>query len=514
MGEMIANSGKSVNFAFKTIAAMKKISLLLIVALMALGAWAQEIKDGDTFFDGWNYYTAEVRHSGVIHFIDNESDEDFTIQKVDKKKGEYKLIPERQADDPKFGCQWEARVQFISKDNVDCLAFYPEKETISCLIPRVHATREQCEKTQESMQDCELKNIVSDFAINRACQVGLSRAEIEPALGILSTRSPLTLLESVNKQLLTYALAHADDESESDGGRFIDDDFDGDTDIVPVYKDMAAWHASSAVDVISGITNNMAVVINGYQPMNLSEVLNRPSLFYGVEGRGYFQEEEEQPEDIESPLVISKEVYEGRELIIRNIHGLTLRGESGAHLVVDAAYANVLSFENCDNIRIENLTLGHAVEKGTCTGGVIYLRGCSDVEIVNCDLYGCGTYGIEALDCSNVKVDNTVIRDCSDGGVNLSYTDDAHFTDCDIVRCGNGDATVTALFSNNMTFDRCRFAENTGSFLFWLNKEPVTLNNCEVHYMNELSNKQSLLKGNTKWHKDANPLTPRAIGPK
>ena len=117
-------------------------------------------------------------------------------------------------------------------------------------------------------------------------------------------------------------------------------------------------------------------------------------------------------------------------------------------------------------------------------------------------------------DCSNVKVDNTVIRDCSDGGVNLSYTDDAHFTDCDIVRCGNGDATVTALFSNNMTFDRCRFAENTGSFLFWLNKEPVTLNNCEVHYMNELSNKQSLLKGNTKWHKDANPLTPRAIGPK
>ena len=66
---------------------MKKISLLLIVALMALGAWAQEIKDGDTFFDGWNYYTAEVRHSGVIHFIDNESDEDFTIQKVDKKKG-------------------------------------------------------------------------------------------------------------------------------------------------------------------------------------------------------------------------------------------------------------------------------------------------------------------------------------------------------------------------------------------------------------------------------------------
>ena len=494
---------------------MKKISLLLIVALMALGAWAQEIGNGDTFFDGWHYYTAEVRHSGVIHFIDRESDEDFTIQKVGKKQGEYKLIPERQADDPKFGCQWGSRVQFINKDYVECLAFYPEEKTIGCVVPRVYATREHCEETQEYMDGLELRNIVTNFSMNQAYVAGMSREDIERALGILSTRSPLTLQERVNQQVMTYALAHVDDDCESDGGRFIDDDFDGDTDAVPLDNDMTAWHASTAVDVISGITNNMVVAINGYQPMNLSEVLNRPSLFDGVEGRGYFPEEEEQPEDIETPLAISKEVYDGRELIIRNIHGLTLRGESGAHLVVDAAYANVLSFENCDNIRIENLTLGHAVEKGFCTGGVIYLRNCNNVEIVNCDLYGCGTYGIEALDCSNVKVENTVIRDCSYGGLTLSYCDDVQFTDCDIVRCGDNDATVTVLATNNLKFDRCRFAQNTGSTLFLLNEEPVMLNDCEVRYSGALSNKSSLLKGTAEWyHGDSNPLTPRTIGPK
>ena len=59
---------------------------------------------------------------------------------------------------------------------------------------------------------------------------------------------------------------------------------------------------------------------------------------------------------------------------------------------VNPRYAFCLKFVNCSNCEVENLTIGHTVG-GFCSGGVIGAEQ-SSVTVKDCDLYGCGTYGL------------------------------------------------------------------------------------------------------------------------
>ena len=67
----------------------------------------------------------------------------------------------------------------------------------------------------------------------------------------------------------------------------------------------------------------------------------------------------------------------------------------GIEIVSTPRYAAVMRFESCRNLRFEGFTAGHTDGAGTCTGAVLNFANCTDVEVDRCDLYGCGTYGVE-----------------------------------------------------------------------------------------------------------------------
>ena len=112
------------------------------------------------------------------------------------------------------------------------------------------------------------------------------------------------------------------------------------------------------------------------------------------------------------------EAYDGWELTIQ-ADGVRLIGKGDVEVVTQPRYANVLHFENCRDFQVQGLTLGHTPEQGSCSGNVIRMDGCSNGTVDSCDLYGCGTTGIVAMETRDVTVQNSTIHDCSEGGLYL-----------------------------------------------------------------------------------------------
>lgn len=143
---------------------------------------------------------------------------------------------------------------------------------------------------------------------------------------------------------------------------------------------------------------------------------------------------------------------DGPQLVICNLRGLSITG-GGADKVTFSAeprYAEVLAFDNCRDIELSGFTAGHAQEPGTCVGGVLYFNESSNVKVSGCSLYGCGVWGVTAIDSSDIAVKDTEIYDCSSGDINLSGCRNVSFENCDIH--DNGLSRIVNQ-SSNVTID-------------------------------------------------------------
>ena len=126
------------------------------------------------------------------------------------------------------------------------------------------------------------------------------------------------------------------------------------------------------------------------------------------------------------------EVYDdGWELEIAGVENLTIRAaRAGAEIVTAPRYACVLAFVNCKNVTLDGFIAGHTDGPGFCTGAVLHMLGCRDMSVTGCDLYGCGTYGLELDKCRGVHALGTTIRDCSYGAVYANACSDVLLDDC------------------------------------------------------------------------------------
>lgn len=130
------------------------------------------------------------------------------------------------------------------------------------------------------------------------------------------------------------------------------------------------------------------------------------------------------------------ECYDGPELIITGASNLTIRAAASdpaaTAFTAKPRYADVICFQDCGNIRIEGLTMGHSEGSGDCTGAVLGFENCSGITLDRCRLYGCGTLGVNAYGCSDLRLTDCEIYDCSIGGVVLYSVYGASFQNCRI----------------------------------------------------------------------------------
>ena len=164
-------------------------------------------------------------------------------------------------------------------------------------------------------------------------------------------------------------------------------------------------------------------------------------------------------------VVIDDNWADGNELVISYCDDLMISGAYTSayvtELVIDPTHSAVIKFENCNNIKLNSLTLGHT-EQGSCYGNVVQLDRCNDVGLYSVDLFGCGVYGIGANSaCSDLRVYNSVIRDCSGGAFELSaikgpvtFANCMFFDSEDGGWCSSGMSTPV-----HIEFKKCYFGE-------------------------------------------------------
>jgi hypothetical protein len=243
------------------------------------------------------------------------------------------------------------------------------------------------------------------------------------------------------------------------------------------YSEDDVVEVSSAMDLARAIQQH-AKNIKIFGRINLSSINyeEAPYLF-----GDYSTLDEDSPEGL----------YYGSDAIYFNkISGLNIMGSGNdAEILTQNADCTVLSFIGCNDLTLENLWIGHDVT-GSCDSGVLGLVDCKGVSINRCQLYGCGTDAINAINCEGMEVSNTLMDHCSDAAF---WIQDCmvKFTHCEFMGIGGQlfNAATEECAGSDITLEDCYIHDNAYNYgegpvtsTLFAFAIPVKMKNCVIHH--------------------------------
>jgi len=143
--------------------------------------------------------------------------------------------------------------------------------------------------------------------------------------------------------------------------------------------------------------------------------------------------------------------------VVSGVSNMTIRGSGvlSSSLLTEPRYSFVIEFVDCSDLLISNLIAGHT-SGGYCENGVFGFSNCRDVVISDCDLFGCGTVGLELRDSSRFRFTNSIIRDCTYGIMEFINSHDLLFENS--VFRDNGEYFGVELWGcSGIEFTNCSF---------------------------------------------------------
>lgn len=191
---------------------------------------------------------------------------------------------------------------------------------------------------------------------------------------------------------------------------------------------------------------------------------------YGTEGKEYYTWEDRSDNWLREPEENSF------ELCLKNLENCCITGSRDAEIVTVPRTAAVLSAQNCSGLVLSGFTAGHTVMADPCEGEVIRLVACADTWVENCSLYGCGTWGVSAVDCDKLTVTGSDIHECSSGGVSFAHCRNTLMTGCTLRNCGYRDNAFSIVYiydSKDLRITGCDMYENRTDVLFNLYGDDV-----------------------------------------
>ena len=237
----------------------------------------------------------------------------------------------------------------------------------------------------------------------------------------------------------------------------------------------------TAEQFLNALGSNRNVLIAKDTEIDLTPILNDKSLFRtrfkmwmpdassGINGG--------------RETVVSEEVFDGRQLTLVNMKQLLIEGEQNSRIVVEPRYAFCLNFVDCSQCTVRNLTIGHT-EGGYCEGGVIGVKRGWRNMVTDCDLYGCGTYGLDLDGTNSFSLYSSKIHDCTYGIMQLQNCEAVHCTHCDFLH--NREYTlVESRGCVGTVFEDCRFYANWGDAALFSFDREFTLLGCAVYHPTE-----------------------------
>lgn len=188
------------------------------------------------------------------------------------------------------------------------------------------------------------------------------------------------------------------------------------------------------------------------------------------------------------PYVKLRECYDGGiEVVIQNVDGIFITGDLESavvtELVVETRYGAVLNFEDCNNVVLNGLTMGHTQE-GACDESVLTFVNSTDIHLSAMDLYGCGMYGFSAMNGSgNVYVQSSIIRDCEAGPFYITEPIGKYeFRDCWLIGSFGG-GHYEPVNEAALSFVECSFGEQETNY--WYFNEDAVFIDCQWEEITE-----------------------------
>ena len=502
---------------------MRKLLFVIVLCLCAfLSVQAQNIPNGSKWWNGSDLYTATVRAGGVVYFQGSDYNE-LTIEKDGDKPGLYKIIPSRQAEDrPSIRGEFGWRVQHIRQEGMNFLVVRRPNGDASEVLVLTPDNLKDCQNQEKWAEEQPVSDIITGMLLNTNYlgrfsknELRLMRNEIlarhgwkfqskdlQEHFGKQSWYKPvannntikLNIIEQTNVQLIKSEEIVPDSERGYmdmsdpvynqglrelvDGqGLFpggLDDDGRGPDEI----DGEDVFRVTNETEFLAALGNNRTVVIAANAHLNLSRVLEREELFIGERGRRWTGDASAIVS--KDPLVVSESETDGRQLALVNMKNLIIKGEQNASIEVDPRYSYCLYFINCENCEVHNLTIGHT-EGGFCSGGVIGVRGGRMTLVKDCDLYGCGTYGLDLIETSDFALMNSNIHDCTYGIMELRSCVSVKFNKCDFF--SNREYTLIEGWGiEGLVFDDCRFFANWGDAPLFNLDNTFYMMGCQVYH--------------------------------
>jgi len=149
-------------------------------------------------------------------------------------------------------------------------------------------------------------------------------------------------------------------------------------------------------------------------------------------------------------------------LTISNVRNLTIIGaEDGSTEFVNAhMFAEILTFEYCENITISNISAWHIPRDFECDAGVFSFHNSNNIIVNNCYLDGSGSVGISIWNSTGVQVNNTIITNCSLRGVGISSSNYISFYNVTITENRAYANAVWISDSDNVVFYNSEISNN------------------------------------------------------
>jgi len=177
------------------------------------------------------------------------------------------------------------------------------------------------------------------------------------------------------------------------------------------------YHVDTVDDFLAAIGSDTTIYVD-CELLDFSAAAN----YGGYGGNNYYWRDE----------------FDGPNLVITGVKNFHIIGQGKDVTTLQAVprYAEVLNFENCSDISVEELTAGHRKDApGSCAGDVFEFTNCGEILVRGCGLFGCGVNGIMANNCEGFTVEDTEIYECSSMGAQFGSCNGVTFTGCYIHDC-------------------------------------------------------------------------------
>ena len=471
---------------------------------------AQKIQNGERWWDGSVLYTSSLVGSGGVELIGRDVNGDvFTVTMIDHgKNGEYSVFSRNGA--LALRIEEGAKVNYIRQEGMNFLAFRNDNGDAAWIMVLTPDNLQDCIAQEKWAEQQPVSNILTGMLLNTTYLARFPKPELRIMRNEILARHgwkfqskdlqeyfgqqpwykpgkdnsaiKLNIIEQLNLQLIKSEEATLDEyrnsmlSLENFAGGLADDgrgpeEIDGEQ----VYK------VTTEREFLAALGSDRTVVIAKNVHLNLSRVLENESLFANVPGRRWTSDASASKGNV--PLVISESETDGRQLALVNIKNLTIRGAGHSSIEVDPRYSYCLYFINCEGCMVDNLTIGHT-EGGTCSGGVIGMKGGRMNVVKNCDLYGCGTYGFDLMETGDFSVLNSLIHDCTYGILQLRSCLAVFFTKCDFFN-NREYGLIESWGSDGVVFNDCRFFANWGDAKLFDFDNTFSLMGCEIYHPTE-----------------------------